>query len=298
MLPPQAFGDDRARQEATVVAAARPTVAVASLTAARALASLGIAPDRVAGGDNPLVATPRHRSALREALRRTAAARTDAIAVLPYLPGLSPDEASSHRATDPQGVAAEVRALWEDGVRVFVEVGPGQALTAEVERTLAGAPHLAVATDQPGEHGLHALLDAVARMAVAGVPVDLAALHTGRGSRPERWDDPPKPAAWIVNGHRARAATGASLPKGLRPATETPAIHLGMGKEPAAPNGVSTPRTSPVDDQVTHDMALLTEYLRMVHGIAATSSRLLRGGLDGGPAAVGTGAPEPGPGVG
>src|SRR5439155_1691364 len=45
----------------------------------------------------------------------------------------------------------EVRALYEAGARVFVEVGPGRALAGRVERILAERPHVAVALDRPGD---------------------------------------------------------------------------------------------------------------------------------------------------
>ncbi|HET6953618.1 MAG TPA: beta-ketoacyl synthase N-terminal-like domain-containing protein, partial [Acidimicrobiales bacterium] len=68
----------------------------------------------------------------------------------------------------------EVRAMYEAGARVFVEVGPGRTLTGCVERILDGLPHTAVATDRPGDNGIRSLLRALGRLAVAGVAVDLA----------------------------------------------------------------------------------------------------------------------------
>jgi malonyl CoA-acyl carrier protein transacylase/NADP-dependent 3-hydroxy acid dehydrogenase YdfG len=77
-----------------------------------------------------------------------------------------------------------VEAMYAAGVRVFVEVGAGAALTGLVGQILAGRPHLAVDLDRKGRHGLTRLQDGLGRLAVAGVTMDLAAL----------WDDPPAPA--------------------------------------------------------------------------------------------------------
>jgi hypothetical protein len=121
---------------------------------------------------------------------------------------------------------------------------------------------------EPGEHGLTALLHVVAQAAVAGASVALAALSTGRDCRPERWRDPPRPAGWIVNGHFARAASGASLPKGLHPATEAPDVDLFEGV--AAPAGVDPA-----------DLAVVAEYLKIVQGMIATGSEIIRSQVGG-----------------
>ena len=92
-----------------------------------------------------------------------------------------------------------------------------------------------------GEHGIAGWLHALARLAVAGVAVDTAALHTGRDSDPARWEDPPQAPGWVVNGHFARTAGGDPLPKGLRPAHAAPVLSLGNGHHDptAAPQRVA-----------------------------------------------------------
>jgi acyl transferase domain-containing protein len=183
---------------------------------------------------------------------------------------------------DDAEIAEAVRRLSDDGVTVFVEVGPGTALTDLVHRTLGDRPHVAVPTDRPGEHGLTTLLHALAQLAVAGVPVDVAALHAGRGARPELWADPPKKPGWIINGHFARTAGGASLPKGLRPASEAPPFHIAGGPGPAEPaaaaaasgNGNGNGTAGGLSAEQT---AVIMEYLRIVQGVIATGSRIVQG---------------------
>lgn len=272
MLPPQAFGDDPERQRAALDEVAGPAVAIASLTLARALAGAGVTPTHLAGRDSPLLPTPAVTEALRAALGGAAPA-----------PVAAPGDA---------GFAGEVRRLHAEGVRVFVEVGPGDGLTEQVDAALGDEPHLAVPVDRPGHHGVTSLLDALARLAVAGVPVDVDALHAGRGSDPGRWDDPPRKPGWIVNGHCARTAAGDSLPRGLHPASEAPPIHLGAGlganDHGAGTNGhgdhgTDRPGTNGhgpgTDAQASRDMAVVLEYLRIIQGMISTGSEIVRGSV-------------------
>ncbi len=167
-------------------------------------------------------------------------------------------------------VEERVGELHAAGVRIFVEAGPGDALTRVVGRVLDGRPHVAVAVDVAGEHGITGWLHALARLAVAGVPVDLAALHAGRDSRPDRWTDPPRPPGWVVNGHFVRTAAGDPLPKGLRPAHAAPTLRLGNGHAPAPP--ADAPPASLSDGE----LAAVTEYLRILQGMVAAGSEIVR----------------------
>jgi acyl transferase domain-containing protein/NAD(P)H-dependent flavin oxidoreductase YrpB (nitropropane dioxygenase family)/NAD(P)-dependent dehydrogenase (short-subunit alcohol dehydrogenase family) len=143
-----------------------------------------------------------------------------------------PSEPSAIRATlaahvaEPVRFAEQIEAMYASGVRVFVETGPGRVLTHLVRTILAGRPHTAVATDVAGEPGLRRLLWSLAELAVAGVPVDPAALVHGRDTRPipaAVWASgsdsavAPRPG-WLVNGHLIKTTDGRPVPGGLRPA--------------------------------------------------------------------------------
>src|SRR5262249_17637279 len=124
-------------------------------------------------------------------------------------------------ARAPVRFADEIEAMFAAGARVFVEAGPGAVLTALVGRILGDRPHVAVAC---GRGGLRDFLGALARLAQAGVPVDVGALFAGRDARAFDLDAPPRvappPTAWLVNGQLARPITGPAPEFAMTPVLE------------------------------------------------------------------------------
>ncbi|MCK6504074.1 acyltransferase domain-containing protein, partial [Myxococcota bacterium] len=141
----------------------------------------------------------------------------------------------------PVRFAEQLLAMHDAGARIFVEVGPGTVLTGLVDRVLADRPHLAVATDDGQNHGLHRLLLALATLAVHGVPVDAEGLFEGRDCR--RFDllHPPaptvRPTDWWIDGHSARPVTG-DLPEGAMVPVTAPVVRAPVpGADPATAAG-------------------------------------------------------------
>jgi acyl transferase domain-containing protein/acyl carrier protein len=93
-----------------------------------------------------------------------------------------PEDLDAVRATlaaqlaQPVRFADMIERMYADGYRLFVEAGPGSALTGMVGDCLAGRPHVAVATDHRKQDGRAALFNALAVLSVNGTPVDYAAL--------------------------------------------------------------------------------------------------------------------------
>ena len=79
--------------------------------------------------------------------------------------------------SEPVHFADQIEAMYADGVRTFVEFGAGDALSSLVGQILGGREHLAVALDRRGGHGVTALQQAVGRLAVHGVPVNVQMLE-------------------------------------------------------------------------------------------------------------------------
>ncbi len=113
---------------------------------------------------------------------------------------------------NPVRFVDQINAMHEAGVRLFVEVGARNVLTGLVGAILGERPHLAVATDQPGRHGLLQLQHALGQLAAAGLALDPERLFRGRGAQrldvrtmDERTGAPSLPAStWLVNGGYVR----------------------------------------------------------------------------------------------
>lgn len=306
MLPPQAFGDDREKQQEELTEVAQPATVLASLAVARALVMVGIRPKLVAGYGSSVVATPQGAKLFREAalggssprgrkaLRRLITLLHEAEARARTGGGTNGSAPAGTPGEPGTGSDAEfvktVRHLADQDIQAFVELGPGRKLTDLVQEARLTVVHGAVPTDLPGEHGLVGLLRAVGMLAAGGVTMDLGKLHDNRDSDPERWLDPPKPPLWLVNGHRALKATGESLPKGLQPSNEAPLLRIepgdvellpptagaeGAGADAAAANGAAV-----------KDMAAVTEYLRTIHSLISAGSDIIRHYADAGGAAA------------
>jgi acyl transferase domain-containing protein/NAD(P)H-dependent flavin oxidoreductase YrpB (nitropropane dioxygenase family) len=214
----------------------------------------------------------------------------------------------AEQLAEPVRFAEQVRAMYDAGARVFLEVGPGRVLTGLVGSILATEPHVAVACDRPGETGLPSLLRALARLATSGVSIDAAALFAGRQPRTIALDlapTAPPASAWWVDGHIARPITG-ELPAGAyRPFVEP--VRIGAG--PLAPTripGQAPPATADAlarahSEAERRDVGdeperTVLEYLRGMRELVAAQRDVMLGYLEHAPAsALGprTAAPRP-----
>ncbi|MET0136510.1 MAG: SDR family NAD(P)-dependent oxidoreductase, partial [Kibdelosporangium sp.] len=138
----------------------------------------------------------------------------------PYRPGEIASTLSRQLANEVRFVE-QIEAMYAAGARVFVEAGPGGVLTSLVRKILGDRPGTAVACDSPGSDGLTTLLSALASLAAAGVPIDVAPMFAGRAEAVRLTEIPARPK-WFVDGGLVRDANGKPLTGGLRPATEAP----------------------------------------------------------------------------
>lgn len=83
-----------------------------------------------------------------------------------------------------------VEKLYDEGVRVFIEVGPRGNLTAFVDDILRGKPSLAVAADVPRRRGTSSLNHLVGLLTVHGVSMNLDALYRRREPAIVDWTQP------------------------------------------------------------------------------------------------------------
>jgi acyl transferase domain-containing protein/NAD(P)H-dependent flavin oxidoreductase YrpB (nitropropane dioxygenase family)/NADP-dependent 3-hydroxy acid dehydrogenase YdfG len=109
----------------------------------------------------------------------------------------------------PVQFVSEIEAMYEDGARVFVEVGPRAVLTGLAGQILGDREHVAVPIDRPGRSGLIQLLHCLAALAAEGAPVAYEHALRDRGARRCDLTRPPAPrppGTWLVDGGRARPA--------------------------------------------------------------------------------------------
>jgi acyl transferase domain-containing protein/3-hydroxymyristoyl/3-hydroxydecanoyl-(acyl carrier protein) dehydratase len=106
-------------------------------------------------------------------------------------------EAIFAQALDTLDFPAVVESAYRDGVRLFVEVGPGASCTRMIGATLGDRPHRARSACVPGADAVSTLLRLLAQLMAERVPVDLGALY-GLEPPPERL--PQRPLTVPVGG--------------------------------------------------------------------------------------------------
>jgi acyl transferase domain-containing protein len=120
--------------------------------------------------------------------------------------------AMAEHLVHPVEFVAEVEAMYADGARTFIEVGPKAVLAGLTRRILGDRPHVALALNRG--NGLADLVPAFGQLLCAGVELDAAALFKGRECRIAdpaklaslRISQPIPRTAWLLNGGRARRA--------------------------------------------------------------------------------------------
>lgn len=89
-----------------------------------------------------------------------------------------------------------VHAAFEAGVRVFLEMGPGNSCSRMIGRILEGRPHIARSLCASAQEPVTNLLRVLGQLAVEGLPVDLSPLYREPDSaiaQPESRQDPGGP---------------------------------------------------------------------------------------------------------
>jgi len=79
----------------------------------------------------------------------------------------------ARQIASPVRFAEMVEAVYANGVRAFVEVGPGATLSRFVDACLSGRPHCAVSVDHRNASGASAMWHALGHLAAAGVVLRL-----------------------------------------------------------------------------------------------------------------------------
>ena len=168
----------------------------------------------------------------------------------------------------------QIRAMYQQGARVFLEVGPKGVLTGLSRQILDGqdARFIQIDSDRgaPGA-ALVQFLNALAQLAVEGVPVDTAQLLRGRLPQPE-------PAAretgWMVNGLRAFLRT--NPPHIVKP--------LDLVAPSSIPPHIPAPPPAPLPSSTAGD-AVMLQFQQLMKQVLQTQTTIMTAYLQGAPAA-------------
>ena len=125
----------------------------------------------------------------------------------------------------------EIEAMHAQGARIFIEVGPGAALSELAGRCLAGQPHIAVALDGKARDEVWRFWSALGKLAVEGVALDLAPLWNGYEVEPAQ--DTPSPISVEINGSNYGKRYPAQ--ESQRPPPEPPKRAASVAPPPPAP---------------------------------------------------------------
>lgn len=153
---------------------------------------------------------------------------------------LLPTEAAGQLAS-PVRFRELVERMYADGVRTFVEVGPGSVVTGLVDDVLEGRAHKAYALDNKRANGVSQFLSTLGALSVAGVPVDYAGLFEALPAEPPR-PAPPKHAVQISGANFGKpyppesGAAGCALPNPEKIQSGSSAIQSSASPASPAPN--------------------------------------------------------------
>jgi 3-hydroxymyristoyl/3-hydroxydecanoyl-(acyl carrier protein) dehydratase len=175
---------------------------------------------------------------------------------------------------NPIDFPAVVEAAYRDGVRGFVEVGPGNSCTRMIDAVLGDRPHLARAAHAPRQDAAAQVLRLAANLAAERLPVDLGGLYGGSSA---------------CAGHRPPAAAAKRelvLPVGLPPPPEPAPDVVVETPTPVAYNGGAAARpmhavpdlapfltAAVVTQQATADAHAV--FLRVQDGLTRTAAAAL-----------------------
>ncbi|MFV0537393.1 MAG: SDR family NAD(P)-dependent oxidoreductase [Dysgonomonas sp.] len=122
----------------------------------------------------------------------------------------------------------QVENMYDDGARIFLEVGPGRVLTGLVQSIL-GDKVSAFETENKSFNGVSFILHTIAKYLSTGKSVDIDKLFDKRNATIVNIDNPEQykksPIIWHINGHNAVPTNGKMPSTGAYPITQ-PIVNL------------------------------------------------------------------------
>ncbi|OAI52660.1 3-hydroxyacyl-ACP dehydratase, partial [Planctomycetaceae bacterium SCGC AG-212-F19] len=102
------------------------------------------------------------------------------------------------QAVGPIDFANVIRRAYDDGVRFFIEMGPGFSCTRMIDSILEGRRHVARSACVAGQDSTGAILRVLAHLIAERVPVDLAPLYGNEPTSPDARETVPASARSLV----------------------------------------------------------------------------------------------------
>lgn len=171
-----------------------------------------------------------------------------------------------------------VLAAWNDGIRMFIEHGPGGAYGRAIRTILGEREALVVSLDRKGQ-GIEATLSAIATLMAAGVPVNLAALYpdsAGQPATPQRrqhFAAHPPAIRWPL----ATMTTPAPVTVQILPrAPALPPVHAPALPSRRQSHPPSYRNTAMTTATMTHAPAVLAPYSRQIAQLAQLQQGFLQ----------------------
>jgi acyl transferase domain-containing protein/NAD(P)H-dependent flavin oxidoreductase YrpB (nitropropane dioxygenase family)/NAD(P)-dependent dehydrogenase (short-subunit alcohol dehydrogenase family) len=144
----------------------------------------------------------------------------------------------------PVRFSAEIESMYQDGARVFVEVGPKTVLSALTREVLKGKPVNVLPMDGGAKSGFSHFVHTLAHMAALGMDLDLGQVFAGRVREPldvTRLNKEEIRPAWLLNPSRVFSAA--------QPTAYQPPVKLVL-------EGTAVPSIAPVHSPALHSPAL------------------------------------------
>jgi acyl transferase domain-containing protein/phosphopantetheinyl transferase len=199
-----------------------------------------------------------------------------------------------------------IEAMYRDGVRLFVEVGPRANLTGFIDDILRGREYAAMSANVPHRSGLTQLNHLAGQLVAHGVGVNLARLYEHRAPVTVDWRKPAGPPKHA----RVRLKTGLqpmrlseSLPRrapaavpaaaaapapAALPSTPAPAVLAAVPTLALTPPPPSTPRTAVAAARATSAPPVITAHFRTMSSFLDVQARVMGAYLGRGKGTPGT----------
>lgn len=173
-------------------------------------------------------------------------------------------EALTLQALEKVDFPRTIRRAHDDGVRIFVEHGPRNALTRSIAATLSDREHLAVSLEHPGRAPLEQLAHVAAELFAAGV--DPAMTEVARRLAPHAAPEPAQPLTFAAHAAPVSVRVGQPMPPAppLPPIADLPPPDLSAlrpTEERVSPETQVTAET-PLARILARTAALHTSYLQ------------------------------------